>query len=523
MRQVDKLGGFALYYAAQFDCIESIKVLAELRADVNQSVPKQLDQNKDGKSVKVTSDVKFSALIKASDKGNVEAVKLLIELKSDIEWRDADGYTALHWAAQKSSTHNTCYQDTTKVLLDNKADPEAIDDTGYPALSHSCSAGDANVVKQILLAKANPDVLIDCGAYGESMLYQHAHWRRGNRPEEVGEMLLKALEKEETDWKQYEEEPGLVDLEWAVEEEANEGENGKGKEEVFAIVNAVIKEWTEKHGTNSEYECDFTSDVVQYHLTKSIRLKLGVTNTVGRTLKNTVGVTMGLTERAKAFACGFTKPCIRVFAASQNKTSSKVRFYGGGSAPDPMRYFIMEDDSFKHTRAIKNKDHFSGLNTALACAIDAVSSSPISLPLVTCLLEHGADPTIQDQGGDSALALALTEENTLPAASTSADTESRKLITEKVIEHTNFSQSKGQTELHLAVQYLNDNAVQCILKKMQKEVEEPGAADEVKACFKEICLKLVQKVQKASAKPTNQQRKRQKCIKILQDQVKAWA
>jgi len=245
------------------------------------------------------------------------------------------------------------------------------------------------------------------------------------------------------------------------------------------------------------------------------------------------GVTMDLTEKAKAFAFGFTKPCIRVFAASQNSTSSKVRFYA--SPPGAMRYFIMDDadmdsNSFKQTRALRNKNHFTGVNTALACAIEARSASSFSESLVTCLLENRADPNIRDQRGDSVIALALAAEAMLPPASTAAQKSARRNSTKNVIDNTNLYglQSTGQTELDLAVKHLNHKAVDCILAKMHTECDAAVSGEEgheIQTYFKDIHEQVITEASATAASETNASKKQKlkEIITTLKQTLSKWA
>ena len=74
-------------------------------------------------------------LIDAVNSRDIEAVKLLIKNKVDLNKADNDGRTALDWAACKGST------EIVKILVENGADLNEADKNGWTALDWAAYKG----------------------------------------------------------------------------------------------------------------------------------------------------------------------------------------------------------------------------------------------------------------------------------------------------------------------------------------------------------------------------------------------
>jgi ankyrin repeat protein len=98
-----------------------------------------------------------SRLIQAVRDGNVEAVRALIKQNVNVNTPQADGATALHWAA---------YQDDltmADVLIAAKAAVNAANQLGVTPLYLACENGSALMVGKLLKAGASPNVALPSG------------------------------------------------------------------------------------------------------------------------------------------------------------------------------------------------------------------------------------------------------------------------------------------------------------------------------------------------------------------------
>ena len=91
-RATFKDGWNALHYACSEGHIEIVDILIDFNADPN--LPCNTDCWRH-----TTTDTKFSPLMLAALNGHAEIVKKLVEKKSDINYRDTNGETALYLAS----------------------------------------------------------------------------------------------------------------------------------------------------------------------------------------------------------------------------------------------------------------------------------------------------------------------------------------------------------------------------------------------------------------------------------------
>ena len=73
----------------------------------------------------------------------------MIRAHADVHVRDADGTTALHWAAHESDT------ELTRLLIAAGADVRAVNDYGASPLSAAAENGDAHMIELLLKAGAD--------------------------------------------------------------------------------------------------------------------------------------------------------------------------------------------------------------------------------------------------------------------------------------------------------------------------------------------------------------------------------
>src|SRR5262245_9864132 len=91
-------------------------------------------------------------LVDAVKNGDRPAVKTLLPAKIDVNARQADGTTAIAWAAHRNDA------DLVDLLLKAGADPSIANDYGVSPLSLACTNRNDAVVAMLLDAKANPNV-----------------------------------------------------------------------------------------------------------------------------------------------------------------------------------------------------------------------------------------------------------------------------------------------------------------------------------------------------------------------------
>src|SRR3954463_15864537 len=92
-----------------------------------------------------------AAFVEAAMNGNRDAVRTLLKEGADVNTTQADGMTALHWAAQKSDV------ELAKILLYAGANTKATTRIGgYTPLLMASKAGDTAMI-DVLLSSPNAD------------------------------------------------------------------------------------------------------------------------------------------------------------------------------------------------------------------------------------------------------------------------------------------------------------------------------------------------------------------------------
>jgi ankyrin repeat protein len=92
--------------------------------------------------------VRLLDAVKASD---ITAVRALLKHRTDVNIRDGDGTTALHWAVDQDDV------DIVKLLIAAGADVSAANRYGVQPISLACANGSPQVVGALLEAGANPN------------------------------------------------------------------------------------------------------------------------------------------------------------------------------------------------------------------------------------------------------------------------------------------------------------------------------------------------------------------------------
>jgi len=140
-------------------------------------------------------------LADAAEKLDRAAIHALLERRVDINAPQADGMTALHWAAYHDDL------DTAKLLVRAGADPKAANRYGVTPLSLACTNGNGAMVEALLEAGADPNTTLPGG---ETALMTAA---RVGAPEPVKALLVRGARVDAKDDRR-----GQTALMWAAAE-----------------------------------------------------------------------------------------------------------------------------------------------------------------------------------------------------------------------------------------------------------------------------------------------------------------
>jgi ankyrin repeat protein len=149
-----------------------------------------------------TADRRLPDAAKKQDKA---AIRELLKQHADVNARQPDGATALHWAAHWDDL------ETTELLVRAGADVNAANDFGVTPLSLACTNANAAVAEALLKAGANPNAAL---ATGETPLMTAAHTGSA--------LVVNALLAHGADVAATESSQGQTALMWAVSEKHNE-------------------------------------------------------------------------------------------------------------------------------------------------------------------------------------------------------------------------------------------------------------------------------------------------------------
>lgn len=97
-----------------------------------------------------TRDTQSTPLEQAAAFGSLPAIKFLLPLYPDLNRRDRDGWSAIHWAAEEG------HLSTVMLLLENGADLNAVSSYGTSPLHCAANGGHTSIVRELLRRGADP-------------------------------------------------------------------------------------------------------------------------------------------------------------------------------------------------------------------------------------------------------------------------------------------------------------------------------------------------------------------------------
>jgi len=123
-----------------------------------------------------------SRLADAAEKSDRATIRTLLKQRADVNAQQADGMTALHWAAYRDDF------ETAKSLVEAKANVKATNRYGVTPLSLACQNGSASIVELLLEHGADPNTTL---RGGETVLMTAA---RTGKPGAVSALLRRGAD-----------------------------------------------------------------------------------------------------------------------------------------------------------------------------------------------------------------------------------------------------------------------------------------------------------------------------------------
>ena len=123
-----------IHYAVHGDCSK----------EVLQSI---IDQ---GADVNITNKRNVTSLMVASNKGNVDAIKVLLSAGADRTIKDVDGNTWIHYAV-----HGDCRKEVLQTIIDQGADVNITNKRNVTSLMVASKMGNVDAINVLLSAGAD--------------------------------------------------------------------------------------------------------------------------------------------------------------------------------------------------------------------------------------------------------------------------------------------------------------------------------------------------------------------------------
>lgn len=107
--------------------------------------------------------LRFQRLSQAAYEGSSTTVRLLLRLGADPNGGDYNETVPFAFVTPLGTAASRGNLGVVQVLLENGANPDAADPTGFTPLAHAASQGHADVVRALLAAGAHTDVMTMTG------------------------------------------------------------------------------------------------------------------------------------------------------------------------------------------------------------------------------------------------------------------------------------------------------------------------------------------------------------------------
>lgn len=291
-------------------------------------------------------------LITAIKQGNAAQVRTLLQRRTDVNSKDADGTTALHWAVQRDDV------DTVTLLLGGGADATASNRYGITPLLLACTNGNVEVIDKLLRAGANPNAVTGSG---ETALMTAA---RTGKVAAVKRLLAAGA-----DINAKEQLRGQTSLMWAAAE--NNLESTQALVEAGADVNARSKGgYTALH----------------------FAVRAGNLPVVKALVEHGANVNDPIRPEAGAPAPGMRPPSAQGAAGQGQAGQGQGRGQGPGAAGQGQGNGVTQLVQVFNTGSRGGRGGVTGTSPLVIAITNA------HFELASALLDHGADPNADAQG-----------------------------------------------------------------------------------------------------------------------------
>jgi len=152
----------ALFEAATENDTATILKLVDQGVDVNatqkaaQFPSKRLDEERHFSVVALGR----TPLLAAAEEGHLEALRLLLAAKADVNFRDTSGFHALYLGAGAPANA----EEVVNLLLSHNADVNLANNIGYTPLHNACGCGEAASIRTLLQARGDLNLKSKTGA-----------------------------------------------------------------------------------------------------------------------------------------------------------------------------------------------------------------------------------------------------------------------------------------------------------------------------------------------------------------------